>query len=424
LWQVAAVVSCALGAGAKEILVAAPLLALVYDRLFVSGSFSRSLRARAGLYAGLFASLALIPLNLYMAEFHRTALVGQDTLSSWDYLKTQSQVLVLYLRLGLWPDPLIIDYQDWPTHPTLASVLPSAALILALLAATAWGVSRAWPAAYAGAWLFLILAPTSSILPLPTEVATERRMYLPLMAIMALVVLGAYRLGSRLRLGPRAPVYGTGALAGVVVLAGVQRTLWRNEDYKDPVALWADVIVRRPNNNRAYNNLAFELLARGETAAAKDCFLQSVRVRPDDHVAWNNLGIIYMGEGNEAETVRCLDTAIGLRPDYAAAYRNRAIVHRSKGQLAEAEGCLREAIRLEPGRPGHHIRLAKVLVERGRFAEAEQASRAAIEFDPQSAAAYHQLGKTLAAAGRDAESRDAFRAADARQGSAGDSADR
>ena len=36
------------------------------------------------------------------------------------------------------------------------------------------------PAGFPGAWFFLILAPTSSVLPIVTEVAAEHRMYLPL----------------------------------------------------------------------------------------------------------------------------------------------------------------------------------------------------------------------------------------------------
>ena len=170
---------------------------LLYDRLFLADSYRQAFRERGWVYAGLVATLALIPLNLYMANFHRSALVTTDVVSPWDYLKVQSEVLVMYLRLSVWPHPLIIDYAGWPTHPTLASVLPYGLAIVALLALTAFGLLRLAPAAYAGAWFFLILAPTSSFLPLPTEIATERRMYLPLMGIVALLVLGGYRLLAR-----------------------------------------------------------------------------------------------------------------------------------------------------------------------------------------------------------------------------------
>src|SRR5215510_9409153 len=63
----------------------------------------------------------------------------------------------------------------------------------ALLAATVVALVRNWPVGFLGAWFFLTLAPTSSIMPISTEVGAERRMYLPLMAIVTLVVTGAAR---------------------------------------------------------------------------------------------------------------------------------------------------------------------------------------------------------------------------------------
>ena len=50
---------------------------------------------------------------------------------------------------------------------------------------------RAHPLGFLGAWFFLILAPTSSVLPMSVEVAAERRMYLPLAAVVVLAVTGA-----------------------------------------------------------------------------------------------------------------------------------------------------------------------------------------------------------------------------------------
>ena len=71
-------------------------------------------------------------------------------------------------------------------------MLPQALLVVALLALTVRGVvRRAWYGVL-GAWCFLILAPTSSILPIGIEIATERRMYLPLAGLVVLCVASAY----------------------------------------------------------------------------------------------------------------------------------------------------------------------------------------------------------------------------------------
>jgi protein O-mannosyl-transferase len=402
LWYAGAVAACAVGTGAKEILVAAPLLVLLYDRLFIAQSYRQAFRERAWVYAGLVATLALIPLNLYMADFHRSALVAADVVSPWDYLKVQSQVLVMYLRLSVWPHPLIIDYAGWPTHPTLANVLPYGLIILALLGLTAWGLLRLAPAAYAGAWFFLILAPTSSFLPLPTEIATERRMYLPLMGIVALAVLGGYRLLARA--AERSPQsartlrrLGLTAVA-LVVAAGAWRTWARNEVFKDPVALWHDVARRRPNNSRAFDNLAYEYLGRQDFASARRYFAEAVRVNPTNYIAMNSLATILMREGNDEEATRYLRATLAVAPTYYAPYYNLARIHYKRGEYPEAEQAARAAVRLNAASAAAHDQLGLALARMNREADALAELRAACQLGPGDAQYLIHLAWYMAAA--------------------------
>ena len=55
-------------------------------------------------------------------------------LNPWSYALTQCEVIVHYLRLALWPHPLVFDYA-WPIADPLSSVVPSAAVVLACSAA-------------------------------------------------------------------------------------------------------------------------------------------------------------------------------------------------------------------------------------------------------------------------------------------------
>jgi Flp pilus assembly protein TadD len=65
-------------------------------------------------------------------------------------------------------------------------------VVVALLALTALALWRRPMVGFLGAWIFITLAPTSSIVPIATEVGAERRMYLALAAIVALVVVGVW----------------------------------------------------------------------------------------------------------------------------------------------------------------------------------------------------------------------------------------
>src|SRR5205085_3611363 len=106
---------------------------------------------------------------------------------------TQFGVIVHYLRLALWPDALVLDYA-WPVARTAAAIIPFAVIIISLMAATLWALARRPAVGFLGAWFFLILAPTSSVMPI-ADLAFEHRMYLPLAAVVALCIIGGYRLG-------------------------------------------------------------------------------------------------------------------------------------------------------------------------------------------------------------------------------------
>src|SRR5690606_22280303 len=100
-----------------------------------------------------------------------------------EYLGTQFGVLLHYLRLVVLPIGQTFDY-DWPLArtPFALGVLVPLVLVGALVT-LAWRQRRTWPLfAFTVAWMLLILAPTSSVMPI-ADLAVERRMYLPLTMI-------------------------------------------------------------------------------------------------------------------------------------------------------------------------------------------------------------------------------------------------
>ena len=113
-------------------------------------------------------------------------------ISPWTYLLNQSVAITDYLRLAIWPTALAVNW-GWPQPVTLAAVWPYVLLISALVALAIVAAVRLPRAGVLGVWFFIALAPTSSVLPIATEVGAERRMYLPLIALVALAVLAASR---------------------------------------------------------------------------------------------------------------------------------------------------------------------------------------------------------------------------------------
>src|SRR6185503_15360685 len=98
-----AVVACLLGMATKEVMVSAPVLVLLYDRTFVSGSFRAAWHARWKFYFALAATWLLLVYVVILAG-HRGGSAGFNTgVSPWTYALTQCRAIVLYLGLSFWP---------------------------------------------------------------------------------------------------------------------------------------------------------------------------------------------------------------------------------------------------------------------------------------------------------------------------------
>ena len=399
LWSAAAIVACALGAATKEVIVSAPLVVILYDLIFVaapgraapdtghrtpdSGLSSRALfRARWPLYGGLAASWILIAVLVATSSHSASMGFGVKGWSSWMYLETQAGVIVHYLRLAVLASPVCLDY-EWPAATSFTSILPQALLLASLFALTVWGLLRLKPLAFLGAWFFLILAPSSSFLPIPTEVAADHRMYLPLAAIIAAVVLGGYTLIGRVaqyavgaelapptaKLAPpnagrprsaptnrppyvaRAfrPANAIALIAAFLVIGtfGVM-TCRRNADYTSDERIWSDTVAKRPSNSRARANYAAILVQQQRFTEAEAHLRAALALHPDYPEAHVNLGAALCSQGRLTEGIEHFRRAIALQPDYRDAHRNLGEALATMGRNAEAVAAFRQALETAP----------------------------------------------------------------------------
>ncbi len=234
-WEVVSIASCALGMATKESMVTAPIAVVLYDLVFEFDSLREALTSRRFLYAGLAATW--IELGLIMWRWPRST-VGGTAVGPWTYLLNQAQMISRYLALTAWPRWLVIDY-GLPRTLAVREVVVKGAFIVALAGATAFALRR-WPAiGFLGVMFFLTLAPTSSIVPITSEVGAERRMYLPLAALVVLAVtLGAVIVERARQRSPghaRTLAGAAIAVSAAVIAALAVRTVYRNRDYETPI---------------------------------------------------------------------------------------------------------------------------------------------------------------------------------------------
>ena len=177
----------------KEVMVSAPLMVLLYDRAFVSGSFREAWRRRWPLYLGLSATWILQGLMVVSAgTFANASVMAQHAgVTRWEYLLTEPGVILHYLRLAAWPYPLCFDYYGWPLAGTGRSILLPT-LVMAILLGATLGHAKQTP--HGGFWAlgsFSSWRRVRASFRLDSP-AYEHRMYLPLAAVVTGVVVVVY----------------------------------------------------------------------------------------------------------------------------------------------------------------------------------------------------------------------------------------
>ena len=403
LWYAAAVLACALGMGSKEVMVSAPLLVLLYDRTFIAGSFREALRRRWGFYLALAATGLILARGIAaaFAAHADSAGFGVPNITPFEYARSEPGVIGHYLALAFWPGGLCLDY-GWPVARTVGQILPGAVVVGALLAFTIWALARRPAWGFLGAWFFLVLAPTSSIMPL-RDLAFEHRMYLPLAAVVAAAVLAAYMAAQSLPAGPL-PGRLCRAAAVVLMLALAAAlgglTFLRNQVYRSGVAIWQDAKEKRPENPRAWNYLGNAYLADGFPDAAIPFYDHAVSLRPEYAEAYYNRASTYLALNRFDEAVRDYDKAIALDPNFAAAYSNRGVAYNHMNRENLAIGDFDRAIALQPNFVTAYYNRALTRAILGQYDLAIGDYSLAIALDSDSAdlynnraIAYHQRGQ-------------------------------
>jgi tetratricopeptide (TPR) repeat protein len=455
-WFVLGAFASLLGMASKEVMASAPIMIVLYDRAFLVTRWRELLaptfRRRRTFYAAL-ATTWLMLLGL-MIVAPRGGSVGFHSGIAWyDYLHSQGWAIAHYLGLVIVPTHLSVDY-DFRVVPHWRGV-PGLILltILAGLTIAAWTRANRWGwAAFLGSWFFLILAPSSSVVPILTEIVAERRMYLPLAAvIVVLAVAGEFVIRRMIPPASRLlALVGTRQLtitraAVLIVVAAViladGLTSHRSGLYRDPEAVWRDVLAKQPGDPRAWNNLGV-LMANEttpQTAAADSFYREAVALDSSYVDALVNVGMsdLRLGHLDDAERrfrrVLALDstnhfangglgsvllgrhdttTALPYMQRFSAGgagteyWATLGRIYLARGRINDGADALGHAVASAPERTDLKIYLAGVLVERGRPGEAEPYLEEALRRDRSSGVVLALLSLARADLGRKQEAVD------------------
>ena len=395
LWRTLAVLACALGMMAKEVMASAPLVVLLLDRTFVSGSFHRALAAKKLFYGALFGTwLILCWLVASLGGNRDGSTGGFSAQAAWGpYWLTQFPAIATYLKLSFFPRPLIFQYGTF-WLPSAAAALPTALVVAPLLALTVAALYR-WPeAGFFGFWFFSVLAVTS-VVPGTVDMIVEHRMYLALAPLWIVVAAGLYRWRPRLAL----------VVLGAAAAAFAAGTVARNRDYRSPLTLWTDNVAKRPQNAFARFNLAAELLRQpGRAAEAQAQLEAAVRLDPDLWMAHYNLALLLEQQpGQEDRAIAQLLETVRLVPGDVPAQSGLAMLLYQRGRPEEACVHLQLAVQHDPGNRAAWLGLVQLLEELSRPDDAFYAAAALVRTHPDFGGGQAELGNLLVSRNRRAE---------------------
>lgn len=366
------------GTGTKEITAIIPILIVLQDYAYHRDGIPGG-RKRFLFYGILCMSWAIIAVQILLTEF-RSGLVGYDRMGPIDYLVAQGEFLCRYTRSVFWPPGMVFGYgMDLPPV-TWVSYLYVALVGIVFVTSLLLLVKRpqlGFPLFVA----FLVLGPTSSVLPVHHQVGVEHRFYLPAAVVIGVVVCFVFSFIFNKAFKERNVVLCVFFVS--VCLALMMSS--RNAVFANSRTLWEDTYTKWPLNLRAAEELAASARKDGDknrivqifdgyiaaggrrvegyTASGRTLFLggwideaeaqfqKALAVDSTDPGVLNNLSLVERQRGHLKESMVLLDQAITIDPSVPNFWCNRAELHRLLGEPEKAEQDFRTGL----SKPGLYV---------------------------------------------------------------------
>jgi protein O-mannosyl-transferase len=374
-FSTAAAVVLLFGAGCltKEHVVVLPLLLLLTDYYWNPGFSFQGIRRNWRLYGGMvIAGGACLAFVWHVLRAASTAGFGMRDLPWYQYLYTQGRALWVYLRLFILPVGQNVDW-DFPIsrgplqYGAVFGLVGCAALLV-----MAWIWRRRFPlASYGILTFFLLIAPTSSFIPI-RDPLVERRMYLPMLGLV-LVVADLVR-----RWKVRPPVLVAWITAGLLLLAAAA---WnRNQVWSSSVALWEDAAAKSPAKMRPWFQLAYANFELGRCHRAMQQYEKVAHLAPVDYSLLVDWALACDCAGRWDLALAKLQQAAQLEK-HAHVYALMGMVYGKQGKRAEALAALKQAEAIDPGFGKTYVYRGKLYWDSGEFAAAAEQFRLALRLD-------------------------------------------
>ncbi len=367
----------------KEHAAVLPALLLLTDYFWNPGFTLEGIRKNWKLYIPIAIGGALA--GLWIAKVLRrsnSAGFGLKDLPWYEYFFSQCRAIWVYVRMYFLPYGQNVDHE----FAVSKSLLDHGAIIglVALIAVSvaAWVYRRRFPIAAYGWFAFLLLlAPTSSIVPI-RDLLVERRLYLPFIGLILISCefLRRWRV-SRMGLA--------GTLAAVIVVFAVA-SYQRNEIWGNPLLLWKDTAEKSPHKSRPRFQLAYAYYTLGQCAESANEYEKASKLEKPDYSLYIDWALSLDCANKPDAALDALQHAVALEKS-AHAYALIGMVYAKQNKRPEALQALQQAETLDPRFEPTYVYRGNVYLLASDFDQAARDFRRAIALNPTDSAARNGL---------------------------------
>lgn len=383
-----------LGILTKQTAVLIPFAILLYEFYFFKGPRGGTPPSRAARYipalliTAVFFLLFQYALNHDLLTILSMRLVSQshdgDIITAGNYALTQPGVILIYLKLFLWPHPLNFDYDLPLAHSFSEFRVWAGVLSISALAYLASRLFRKHPLISFGIfWFFLTLSVESSVLPISYVIA-EYRTYLPYVGLCLALCAGLYELTEK-------DTRRFGISVSVIVLIFTVLSFNRNKVWKDEVVFWQDAVQKSPRKSRPYDNLGQAYLKAGDVPRAVENLNKALSLDPGYIHTYTNLANIYLNSGDLERAGDYLESARKISPRHAVVLNGLGLVAWRNRQFDQAREFFRQAIESPEKYAEPALNLAAVYAEEGDLTAAATIYRETLKKFPDKEFIYNHL---------------------------------
>jgi Tfp pilus assembly protein PilF len=321
--------------------------------------------------------------------------------------------LLYYLRLLIWPDPLLFyyGYDTFPvTGPGNLTVIIAVMIHLAMLVWALMNLTKKHLLSFAILFYLISISMYANFVSPAVGIVADRFVYVASLGFavaLAFFIFKALKIQPVQLLLPSKTVTRIVTVLIVILIPFAALTINRNNDWKDLATLYqADIghLDRSVKANTQYaGNLfynSYVLMNQEKSAPSEEKVKTMIKhyelaldVLPTYYDALNGLGSVYATIlGRQDMAVPYFERAIQSDPKNVAAYVNLAFAYRDKKDFDKAAFYYEKVIEMDSTKIKAYYNLAQIYFDKGDFNRAVEYNKKAMRVNPNTEEPYLNIG--------------------------------